>query len=395
MASFVYLLLFMVLAFTAQFSLCFGKIRKELRNKEAHLETMIQSGSSIQINRVDPSRVVTVSWRPRSGVILLGVHVQWLFDRRGMRSSYFFGMSLSFALLIFVLSIYHVGNYLIFFKAQGTKETSEGKDDDSGRTGRKRMLANSTSLFNMDMLSELGMDNEEELILLFHEKLILLGLSDGLGSTSNSETLNCRITYFQGLKKEFQLGLSFQKRFMVLHGLYCTSENSKPLQVMRYGIEDARNNVDYFGNKSAIISSEPLMATLVFYLSNVTQGGEILFPKSEVKSKIWSDCTKISDSLRPIKGNAILFFTVHPNSSPDMGSSHSRCPVLEGEMWYAIKTFYLRAVKVFSDSEGSECTDEDSNCSSWAAHGECEKNPVYMIGSPDYYGTCRKSCNAC
>ncbi|KAJ6386441.1 hypothetical protein OIU78_016370 [Salix suchowensis] len=172
-------------------------------------------------------------------------------------------------------------------------------------------------------------------------------------------------------------------------------ENSKPLQVMHYGIEDAKNNVDYFGNKSAIVSSEPLMATLVFYLSNVTQGGEILFPKSEVKSKIWSDCTKISDSLRPIKGNAILFFTVHPNSSPDMGSSHSRCPVLEGEMWYATKTFYLRAIKVFSDSEASECTDEDGNCSSWAALGECEKNPVYMIGSPDYYGTCRKSCNAC
>lgn len=54
---------------------------------------------------------------------------------------------------------------------------------------------------------------------------------------------------------------------------------------MHYGIEDAKNNVDYFGNKSAIVSSEPLMATLVFYLSNVTQGGEILFPKSEVGEK--------------------------------------------------------------------------------------------------------------
>jgi len=64
-------------------------------------------------------------------------------------------------------------------------------------------------------------------------------------------------------------------------------------------------------------------------------------------------------------------------------------------MWYATKKFYLRAIKVFSDSEGSGCTDEDENCPSWAALGECEKNPVYMIGSPDYFGTCRKSCNAC
>ncbi|KAG5234582.1 ShTK domain-containing family protein [Salix suchowensis] len=310
MASFVYLLLFMVLTLTAQFSLCFGKTsRKELRNTEPHLETMIQSGSSIQINRVDPSRVVTVSWRPR-----VFMYNGFLTDEEC--------------------------DHLISL-AQGTKETSEGKDDDSGRTGRNRLLASSTSLLNMD-------DN------------ILSRIEE-------------RVSAWTLLPKE----------------------NSKPLQVMHYGIEDAKNNVDYFGNKSAIVSSEPLMATLVFYLSNVTQGGEILFPKSEVKSKIWSDCTKISDSLRPIKGNAILFFTVHPNSSPDMGSSHSRCPVLEGEMWYATKTFYLRAIKVFSDSEGSECTDEDGNCSSWAALGECEKNPVYMIGSPDYYGTCRRSCNAC
>ncbi|KAI5570016.1 hypothetical protein BDE02_12G118000 [Populus trichocarpa] len=310
MASFVYLLLFMVLTLTTQFSLCFGKSsRKELRNKEAHLETMIQFGSSIQTNWVDPSRVVTVSWQPR-----VFVYKGFLTDEEC--------------------------DHLISL-AQGTKETSEGKDDDSGRIERNRLFASSTSLLNMD-------DN------------ILSRIEE-------------RVSAWTLLPKE----------------------NSKPLQVMHYGIEDAKNNFDYFGNKSAIISSEPLMATLVFYLSNVTQGGEIFFPKSEVKNKIWSDCTKISDSLRPIKGNAILFFTVHPNTSPDMGSSHSRCPVLEGEMWYATKKFYLRAIKVFSDSEGSECTDEDENCPSWAALGECEKNPVYMIGSPDYFGTCRKSCNAC
>ncbi|CAK7337316.1 unnamed protein product [Dovyalis caffra] len=153
------------------------------------------------------------------------------------------------------------------------------------------------------------------------------------------------------------------------------------MQIMHYGIEDGKHNFDYYGNKSVIISSEPLMATLVFYLSNVTRGGEIRFPKSEVESKIWSDCTKTSHALRPVKGNAILFFTVHPNTSPDTGSSHSRCPVLEGEMWYATKTFHSRAVKVLSDADRSECTDEDENCPSWAALGECEKNPVFMMSS--------------
>ena len=113
---------------------------------------------------------------------------------------------------------------------------------------------------------------------------------------------------------------------------------------------------------------------------------------------ISSDCTKSSSGLKPVKGSAILFFNVHLNASPDESSSYARCPVLEGEMWCATKFFHLRAIgreKVSFESDGGECTDEDENCPKWASNGECQRNPLYMIGSPDYYGTCRKSCNTC
>lgn len=116
------------------------------------------------------------------------------------------------------------------------------------------------------------------------------------------------------------------------------------------------------------------------------------------KDKMWSDCAKTSNVLRPVKGNAILFFTVHPNAAPDESSSHTRCPVLEGEMWSAVKFFQVKAAnaeEVLIGSDGNDCTDEDDNCPHWAAVGECRRNPVYMVGSPDYYGTCRKSCHAC
>ncbi|KAJ8773387.1 hypothetical protein K2173_028564 [Erythroxylum novogranatense] len=143
-------------------------------------------------------------------------------------------------------------------------------------------------------------------------------------------------------------------------------------------------------------------ATLVLYLSNVTSGGGILFPDSEPKNNIWSKCSKASNTLKPIKGNAILFFNVHLNASPYRSNSHLRCPVLEGEMWSATKFFYLRpidggkaSVLVSSESDDSECADEDDNCARWAAIGECQRNPVFMIGPPDYYRTCRKSCDAC
>ncbi|KAJ8752447.1 hypothetical protein K2173_004083 [Erythroxylum novogranatense] len=147
-------------------------------------------------------------------------------------------------------------------------------------------------------------------------------------------------------------------------------EHVNALQVTRFGLEDVNHKFDYLGN-FMLISREPLMAM-------------------------------IDNTLKPIKGNAILFFNVHLNASQDRSSSHLRCPVLEGEMWSATKFFYLRAIDggkasvlVSSELDGSECADEDDNCARWAAIGECQRKPVFMIGSPDYYGTCRKSCDAC
>ncbi|CAN0891742.1 Probable prolyl 4-hydroxylase 12 [Linum grandiflorum] len=130
-----------------------------------------------------------------------------------------------------------------------------------------------------------------------------------------------------------------------------------------------------------------------------------LLSDADVKSKIRSDCAKSSDILEPAKGKAILLFNVRLDGSPDPSSSHSRCPVQEGEMWVATKLFFVRPVNVgriptrrrsdVSSDKNDECTDEDDNCPSWAAKGECQKNPVYMIGSDDYFGTCRKSCKVC
>lgn len=183
-------------------------------------------------------------------------------------------------------------------------------------------------------------------------------------------------------------------------------ENSHPMNIMNFGPEDNKQKYDFFGNQSKLLPTEQIMATVIFYLSNVSQGGQILFPESDdsqsvnshVRKMIWSDCTKSSNAMRPTKGNAILFFNLHLSASPDRTSSHSRCPVLEGEMWCAAKFFSIKAVaplKVNLQVDDSECTDEDESCPKWAEIGECQRNPVFMIGSPDYYGTCRKSCNAC
>ncbi|XP_061352849.1 probable prolyl 4-hydroxylase 12 [Gastrolobium bilobum] len=284
-------------------SVSFSDSRKELRKNQENAVELLNH-SIYYFNRIDPSRVVQISWQPR-----VFLYKDFLSDKEC--------------------------DYLISL-AHAVKEKTSGNDGHSEEV-------------------ETSLDKEDDIVARIEE----------------------RISVWTFLPKE----------------------NSRPLQIMHYGLEQDGQNLDYFRNKTKLELSGPLMATVVLYLSNATQGGQILFPESEPKSSSWwSNCKKSSKILQPVKGNAILFFSLHLNASPDKSSLHARCPVLKGDMWSAIKFFYARSIsegKVSTITDSSECTDEDDNCPAWAAMGECQRNPVYMIGSPDYYGTCRKTCHAC
>lgn len=112
-----------------------------------------------------------------------------------------------------------------------------------------------------------------------------------------------------------------------------------------------------------------------------------------------STCALAGHAVKPIKGNALLFFNLRPDGAPDRGSFLGGCMVLEGEKWLAAKRIHVKRAATVTAAGGGGggegCTDEDDNCSSWAAAGECQRNPVFMLGTPDYFGCCRKSCGSC
>ncbi|XP_039157848.1 probable prolyl 4-hydroxylase 12 isoform X2 [Eucalyptus grandis] len=308
MAAFPSILL---VAFLLPLSSCFAESRKELRDKGVDRDMAIAMGNSFLSNRLDPSRVIQLSWRPR------------LFLYRGFMTD---------EECDHLKSLVH-----------GTNKNMR-RDDDLDKVARQRR----------SLSSEIPLDLTDDIVTRIEE----------------------RISAWSFLPKEM----------------------GRRIQIMQFGFEEGKQKYDYYGNASVPTQAKNLVATVILYLSNVTQGGEILFPESELNGKSWSDCGKSDDLLRPMKGDAILFFSLHLDASPDTSSTHTRCPVIEGEMWCAMKLFHIRPLdseKTSLDSDSDGCTDEDENCPRWAATGECQKNPVYMIGSPDYYGTCRKSCNAC
>ncbi|MCH98385.1 prolyl 4-hydroxylase subunit alpha-1-like [Trifolium medium] len=107
-----------------------------------------------------------------------------------------------------------------------------------------------------------------------------------------------------------------------------------------------------------------------------------------------SECAKKGIAVKPRRGDALLFFSLHPNAIPDTLSLHAGCPVIEGEKWSATKWIHVDSFDK-TVGAGGDCTDQHESCERWAALGECTKNPEYMVGSAGLPGYCRKSCKTC
>ncbi|GAB2210336.1 hypothetical protein Droror1_Dr00015600 [Drosera rotundifolia] len=184
---------------------------------------------------------------------------------------------------------------------------------------------------------------------------------------------------------------------------FLPKENGEDIQVLRYEHGQKYDpHYDYFVDKVNIARGGHRMATVLMYLSDVTRGGETVFPSAEESGRHkshnddLSECAKKGIAVTPRKGDALLFFSLYPNATPDTSSLHGGCPVIEGEKWSATKWIH---VDDFSKTVGGGpeegCTDQNKNCATWASLGECTKNPEYMVGKTDLPGYCRRSCKVC
>ncbi|CAK9322629.1 unnamed protein product [Citrullus colocynthis] len=176
-------------------------------------------------------------------------------------------------------------------------------------------------------------------------------------------------------------------------------DNGEPIQILRYeNGQKYEPHFDFFQDPGNIAVGGHRIATVLMYLSDVEKGGETVFPNSPVKlseqeKADLSDCAKIGYGVRPKKGDALLFFSLNPNVTPDATSYHGSCPVIEGEKWSATK--WIHMLPIYELWRNPACVDENEKCSAWANAGECEKNPGYMKGSKNELGYCRMSCKVC
>lgn len=130
-------------------------------------------------------------------------------------------------------------------------------------------------------------------------------------------------------------------------------EHGEGLQILHYEVgQKYEPHFDYFADEFNTKNGGQRIATVLMYLSDVEEGGETVFPaaKGNYSSVPWwnelSDCGKEGLSIKPKRGDALLFWSMNPDSTLDPSSLHGGCPVIKGNKWSSTKWMRVNEYKV-------------------------------------------------
>ncbi|OIW11060.1 hypothetical protein TanjilG_22867 [Lupinus angustifolius] len=130
-------------------------------------------------------------------------------------------------------------------------------------------------------------------------------------------------------------------------------EHGEGLQVLHYEVgQKYDSHYDYFLDEFNSKNGGQRIATVLMYLTDVEEGGETVFPaaKGNFSSVPWwnelSDCGKKGLSVKPKRGDALLFWSMKPDATLDPSSLHGGCPVIKGNKWSSTKWIRVNEYKV-------------------------------------------------
>ncbi|GAB6023810.1 hypothetical protein CHUAL_008556 [Chamberlinius hualienensis] len=167
------------------------------------------------------------------------------------------------------------------------------------------------------------------------QRSTVVGTQGNWRVVSDTRTSQNTWLYMQTVQQHEML-MKLYKRLNIITGLKADDEQSaEALQVANYGVGGHYvPHYDYLFQLTPLdelVGADPndlimgdRMATLMFYLSDVSRGGATAFPK--MGAAVW-----------PKKGSAAFWFNLKQNGHGDSMTLHGACPVLHGSKWVANK----------------------------------------------------------
>ncbi|XP_021733267.1 prolyl 4-hydroxylase 1-like [Chenopodium quinoa] len=144
-------------------------------------------------------------------------------------------------------------------------------------------------------------------------------------------------------ERKYPLIEAIEKRISVYSQV--PAENGELIQVLRYEKDQFyKPHHDYFSDSFNVKRGGQRVATMLMYLSDNVEGGETYFPMAGSGECSCGGKMVSGMSVKPLKGDAVLFWSMGLDGQPDPRSLHGGCEVLSGEKWSATKWMRQRAL---------------------------------------------------
>ncbi|TYI61070.1 hypothetical protein E1A91_D10G147100v1 [Gossypium mustelinum] len=162
----------------------------------------------------------------------------------------------------------------------------------------------------------------------------VVDVKTGKGIKSNVRTSSGM--FLSPTEKKYPMIQAIEKRISVFSQI--PAENGELIQVLRYEKDQFyRPHHDYFSDTFNLKRGGQRIATTLMYLSDDVEGGETYFPMAGTGDCSCGGKTVKGMSVKPIKGDAVLFWSMGLDGQSDPNSIHGGCEVLSGEKWSATK----------------------------------------------------------
>ncbi|KAH9783889.1 prolyl 4-hydroxylase 1 [Citrus sinensis] len=128
-------------------------------------------------------------------------------------------------------------------------------------------------------------------------------------------------------------------------GMFLSPEEKKyPMIQHRYEKDQYyKPHHDYFSDTFNLKRGGQRIATMLMYLSDNVEGGETYFPMAGSGECSCGGKVVKGLSVKPVQGDAVLFWSMGLDGQSDPSSLHGGCEVLSGEKWSATKWMRQRA----------------------------------------------------